>query len=181
MKSGSRLPDKLLVGADVPKHAALRWPDQVDRQTFYRVAALESRNGDDVWKDLNDALGLVSRLCEAGSDLREHSPKLTCSSNPGRPFREAREFPDRVRSLLTRIRSRAVLDWLPSLIFRGPFEDTPSKISDNLGSKLQRRSQYLRPCRQIRCGCHHTEALGKSCLSALRQYSIRGWKSGKGP
>jgi len=132
MKPASRRPDMLLVGADVPKHAALRWPDQVDCQTFYRVAALESRNGDDVWKGLNDALVLVSCLCEAGSDPREHSPKLTCTSNPGRLFRGAREFPDRAWSLLTKIRSRAVLDWLPSLISRGPFEDASRKFSDNL-------------------------------------------------
>ena len=51
-------------GADVPRHAALKWPDQVDRKWFYRIAAFESRNGDDAWRCLSDTLKLVSRLCE---------------------------------------------------------------------------------------------------------------------
>jgi hypothetical protein len=65
MQRVSLCPGELSVGADVPKYAVLRWPDQVNCQTFYRIAALESRNGDDVWKSLDDALGLLSRLFEA--------------------------------------------------------------------------------------------------------------------
>jgi hypothetical protein len=64
MQRVSRCPGKLSVGADVPKHAALRWPDQVNCQTFYRIAALESRNGDDAWKSLDNALGLFLRRAQ---------------------------------------------------------------------------------------------------------------------
>jgi len=72
MQRVSRCPGELSVGADVPKHAALRWPDQVNRQIsrFYRIGALESRNGDDAWKNLDDALGLLSCLFEARSEPR---------------------------------------------------------------------------------------------------------------
>lgn len=115
---------------DVPMHsyAELRWPDKVDRETFNRIAALESRNGDDAWwKGLADALGSVSsRLCEArtgsgggGVDSPGHLPELTSASNVGRLARGLREFPDRVWSLLAKVRSCTVLEWL-TLTHPGP-------------------------------------------------------------
>jgi hypothetical protein len=73
MQSVSRCLGVRSVGADVPKHAALRWPDQVNRQTFKRIAALETRNGVDAWKSLDDALGPLSRLFEAHGESRAFS------------------------------------------------------------------------------------------------------------
>jgi serine/threonine protein kinase len=108
--SAFRCPRMLLLGADsdVPKHAALKWPDQVDRKWFYRIAAIEPENGDDAWRSLAHALELVSQLCEAcsGGDSRAHTSRSFTSHN-----RLSRELPDRALSLLARIRSRAVLEW----------------------------------------------------------------------
>jgi hypothetical protein len=148
-----------VLGADVPKYAALRWPDQVKRKTFYRIAALEYRNGDEAWKSLDDALGLLSRLFEAHNEPRGHSPILTNTSNLGKLFRGVKV--PRLRSLLAKIRSRAMLDWLPTILPLGPSEDEPRKFPDNLEFKPLRRSQYLRPCRRIRCRCYHTENFGE--------------------
>jgi hypothetical protein len=96
---------------DVPKHAALKWPDQVDRKRFDRIAALESGNGDDAWRSLADALKLVSRLCEpySGGDSRAYA--LRPSSHKSRLSGGIRELPDRALSLLGKVRSCAVLDW----------------------------------------------------------------------
>jgi hypothetical protein len=104
-------PSVLTVGADVPKHAALKWPDQVDRKWFYRIAALDSRNGDNAWRSLTDALELVSRLCERnGGDSQGHDD-LRHTSHMSRLSGGVRELPDRTLSLLGKVRSRAVLDW----------------------------------------------------------------------
>ena len=125
METASKRPNQhtLSTGVDdvlmMHSHAELRWPDKVDRETFNRIAALESRNGDDAWKGLADALGLVSsRLCEArtggggggGVDSPGHLPELTSASNVGRLARGPRKFPDRVWSLLAKVRSCAVLE-----------------------------------------------------------------------
>ncbi len=121
-------PDVPSAGADVPTLAELRWPGQANRKRFYEVAALESRNGDDAWEGLADALGLVSRLCEearSGRDAQGHFPKLASASNVGQLLR----FLDRAWSLLAKIRSRTVLDW-PTLVPRGPFE-TPTKCLED--------------------------------------------------
>jgi serine/threonine protein kinase KIN1/2 len=75
---------------DVPKHAALEWPDQVDRKCFNRIAAIESKNGDDAWRSLVNALEHVSHLCEPcnhGGDSRAHTRSLT--SHLGRLARES--------------------------------------------------------------------------------------------
>jgi serine/threonine protein kinase len=40
-----RCPRMSSVGADVPRHAALKWPDQVDHKRLYRIAAFESGMG----------------------------------------------------------------------------------------------------------------------------------------
>lgn len=107
-------PWMLLLGADsdVPKHAALKWPDQVDRKWFDRVAALESRNGDDAWRSLAQALDLVSHLCEpcscSSGDSRAHTRSCT-TSHMSRLPQGIRELPDRALSLLAKIRSHAVL------------------------------------------------------------------------
>ena len=107
-------PWMLLLGADsdVPKHAALKWPDQVDRKSFDRVAAMDSRNGDDAWRSLAHALELVSHLCEpcscSGGDSRAHACGST-NSHMSRLSRGIRELPDRALSLLAKIRNRAVL------------------------------------------------------------------------
>jgi serine/threonine protein kinase len=117
--STSRCPRMLLLGADrdVPKHAALEWPDQVDRKCFNRIAAIESKNGDDAWRSLVHALEHVSHLCEPccnhGGDSRAHTRSLT--SHMSRLAR-VRELPGRALSLLAeirtaRLRSRAVLEW----------------------------------------------------------------------
>ena len=60
-----RCPSVLLLRADgdVPKHAAVKWPDQVNRKWFNRIAAIESKNGDEAWGSLVHALELVSHLC----------------------------------------------------------------------------------------------------------------------
>jgi hypothetical protein len=61
-----RCPSTCLVDADVPKYAALACPDQVDRDWAYLLAKLETRNGDEVWRNLTDALKQVSRICDPG-------------------------------------------------------------------------------------------------------------------
>jgi hypothetical protein len=96
--------------SDVPKYAALKWPDQVDRKWFYRTAAIESKNGDDAWRSLAHALELVSHICEpcSGGDSRAHTRSFT--SHLSRLSR-VRELLDRALSLLANIRSRAVLEW----------------------------------------------------------------------
>lgn len=110
--SAPRCPRMLLLGADsdAPKHAALKWPDQVNRKWFNRIAAIESKNGDDAWKSLVHALELVSQLCEpcSGGDSRAHTRSFT--SHTSRLSR-IRELLDRASSLLAKIRSRAVLEW----------------------------------------------------------------------
>ncbi|KAI0279129.1 hypothetical protein BGY98DRAFT_970595 [Russula aff. rugulosa BPL654] len=99
----SRCPRMLLLGADRD------WPDQVDRKCFDRIAAIESKNGDDAWRSLVHSLELVSHLCNGG-DSRAHIWSLT--SHLSRLSRiRIRELPDRALSLLAKIRSRAVLDW----------------------------------------------------------------------
>jgi hypothetical protein len=104
-----RCPRMLPVGADsdVSKLAALKWPDQVDRENFYRIAALDSRNEDDALRNLSDTLDLVSRLCEpcSGGNSRAHTLSLTSRLS------RVRDLPDRAWSLLAKIRSRAVPDW----------------------------------------------------------------------
>lgn len=107
--STSRCPRVLSLGADrdVPKYAALKWPDQVDRKKFNRIAAIESKNEEDAWRSLVHALEHVSHLCEPcnhGGDSRAHNILRSLS-------RLARELPDRALSLLAEIRSRAVLEW----------------------------------------------------------------------
>lgn len=110
--SAFRCPRILLLGADsdMPKHARLKWPDQVDRKWFYRIAAIESKNGDDAWRSLAHALELVSHLCEpcSGGDSRAHTRSLTSHLSG---LSRVRELPDRALSLLAKIRSRAVLEW----------------------------------------------------------------------
>jgi len=111
--SATRCPRMLLLGADsdVPKHAALKWPDQVNRKWFNRIAAIESKNGSDAWRSLVHALELVSHLCEpcSGGDSRAHTRSFT--SHMSRLSR-VRELLDRaLSSLLAKIRSRAVLEW----------------------------------------------------------------------
>ena len=177
--------DTLLVGADVPmhSHAELRWPDKVDRKTFNRIAALESRNRDDAWKGLTNALGLVSsHLCEArtgrggGVDSRGQLPELTSASNVGRLVRGLREFPDRVWPLLAKVRSCAVLEW-PALIHPGTswtFDDAPRKAADKLDSK---HPQFPRPCRWMRWRYHQTKALRESAESASSTFLTKGWES----
>lgn len=59
-----RCPSTCLVDTDVPKYAALLCPNQVDRNWVYLLAELETRNGDDVWRNLTDALKQVSRICD---------------------------------------------------------------------------------------------------------------------
>jgi len=107
--SAFRCPRMLPVWADsdVSKLAALKWPDQVDRKEFYRIAALDSRNGDDALRNLANTLELVSRLCElcSGGNSRAHTLNLTSRLS------RVRDLPDRAWSLLAKIRSRAVLDW----------------------------------------------------------------------
>jgi hypothetical protein len=110
MKPAFGCPDAASVGADVPKHAALRLPDQVGCRTFHIIAALESRNGDNAWQDLDDALKLLSPLCDACANPGGHFPELTSASKGDPLFRRAQETPgflDRVRSLHAKIRSRA--------------------------------------------------------------------------
>ena len=99
--------------SDVPKHAALKWPDQVDHKSFYRIAAIESKNGDDAWKSLVHALELVSHLCEpfGGGDSRAHTRSFTSHVRHMSGFSRVRELPDRALSLLANIRSHAVLEW----------------------------------------------------------------------
>ena len=173
----------LSVGA-VPmhSHAELRWPDKVDRKTFNRIAVLESRNREDAWEGLTDALGLVSsHLCEArtgsgGGDSHAHLPELTSASDVGRLVRGLREFPDRVWSLLAKVRSCAVLEW-STLIHPGPsctFDNAPRKAADNLDSKY---SQYPRPCRWMRCGYHQTKALRESAFRRSVNIPDEGWES----
>jgi serine/threonine protein kinase len=74
--SASWCPRMLMLGADsdsdVPKHAVLKWPDQVDRKWFNRIAAIESKNGDDAWRSLVHALEIVSHLCRGG-ESRAHT------------------------------------------------------------------------------------------------------------
>ena len=99
--------------SDVPKHAALKWPDPVDHKQFYRIAAIESKNGDDAWKSLAHALELVSHLCEpcGGGDSRAHARSFTSHVRHLSGFSRVRELPDRGLSLLAKIRSHAVLEW----------------------------------------------------------------------
>jgi hypothetical protein len=103
---------RLSLGADsdVPKYAALKWPDQVDRKSFNRIAAIESKNGDDAWKNLAHALELVSHLCDPCScgDSQGHTRSFI--SHISRLSREVRELLDRALSLLAKIRSHAVLE-----------------------------------------------------------------------
>ena len=187
MEPPSKRPNQNTLSAgvvDVPmhSHAELRWPDKVDRETFNRIAALESRNGDDAWKGLADALGLVSsRLCEArtgsgGGGVDSPGHLLTSASNVGRFARGLREFPDRVWSLLAKVRSCAVLEWF-TLTHPGPswtFDDAaPWKAVDYLDSK---QSQYPRPCRWMKCGYHQTKALRKSAERFVN-ISDKGWES----
>jgi serine/threonine protein kinase len=110
--SAIRCPRMLLLGADsdVPKHAALKWPDQVDHKSFYRIAAIESKNGDDAWKSLVHALEFVSHLCDpcSGGDSRAHTRSFSSHMSG---ISRVRELPDRALSLLAEIRSRAVLEW----------------------------------------------------------------------
>ncbi|KAF8504578.1 kinase-like domain-containing protein [Russula emetica] len=75
------------------QHAALKWPDQVDRKCFYRITAIDSKNGDDAWRSLVHALELVSHLCEPsnGGDSRAHTRSFT--SHMSRLSR-VRELPD---------------------------------------------------------------------------------------
>jgi hypothetical protein len=137
MKPEFGCPDMPWACAVVPRLAAIRWPDQVDRKTFYRVTALESRNGDEAWNGLDDALRQVSRLCEArsgGDDSQWHSPERTGAPTADKVLRGLREF---LRSLV-KIRSRAVLDWPTTLIPRSRFAKAPSKASHNFDTKPQK-------------------------------------------
>jgi hypothetical protein len=95
----------------VPKYAALKWPDQVNRKRFNRIAALESRNGDEAWQSLADALKLVSRLCEPYSGGDSRACALRPTSHMSRVSGGVRELLDRTLSLLGKVRSRAMLDW----------------------------------------------------------------------
>ena len=133
-------PSMSLVGTDVPKHAALKWPDQVDRKRFDRIAARESKNGDDAWRSLADALELVSRLCGpcSGDDSRAHTPRL--ASHMSRLSRGARGLPDRTLALLAKFRSRAVQDWS---ILVSPLRMRQTKIETS-GSRPQWCTQFLR-------------------------------------
>ena len=121
--SAKKCPRMFPLGADsdVPKYAALKWPDQVDRKCFNRIAAIESKNGDDAWKNLVHTLELVSHLCDPCScgDSRGHTRSFT--SHMSRLSREVREVLNRALSSLAKIRSRAVLEWsIPDSTSRKP-------------------------------------------------------------
>ena len=97
-------------------------------------------------------------------------------SNVGRLMRGLREFPDRVWSLLVKVRSCAVMEW-STLTHPGPcwtFDDAPRKAVDNLDSK---HSQYPRPGRWMRCGYHQTKALRKGAEKRFADSPDEGWES----
>jgi hypothetical protein len=108
------------MGADVPKYAALQFPDQDDSK-WDIFAALESKNGDDAWMSLPDTLKLVSRLCEpcSSSDSQAHVLRGTYRLS------RVRELPDRILSLFAKVRSCTVLGWsIPVL----PSKERQSKM-----------------------------------------------------